>query len=326
MNEAHPRRHKTRPCRHKSGATIAVLAVFAAAMGAPRPAHADPVPQSADPSKRVPPHDAWWSHSNAWDYSLAGVGVAALIVELGVLQPIRPPLRWSSPILFDTDVRNALRVSDDHSRHNIEYVGWALWGLQLAWPVLVDVPYAWNRYNYAMARDLFWQDAVTLTLAGAVDGALRDLAGRARPGVYDCLSRGEAHCLDGNSDTTRSFPGGHIVNSTAASVLTCTQHYYMRLYGGPWDAVTCATTLASDLTLAVLRIVSDNHWASDQIAGVAIGGLIGWGVPYVMHFRPRVRLEGDRPAGETQRPAGALVVPMPIMVDHGAGLGVAGIY
>ncbi|MDP9002915.1 MAG: phosphatase PAP2 family protein [Myxococcota bacterium] len=268
------------------------------------------------------------SHSNAWDYSLAGIGAAALVVELGILQPIRPPLRWRAPILFDTDVRNALRVSDEHTRHNIELVGWALWGAQLALPVLVDVPYAWSRYGYGMARDLFWQDAVTLTLAGAADGALRDLVGRARPGVYDCLAQGGAHCLDADSDTTRSFPGGHIVNSTAASVLTCTQHYYTRLYGGPWDGVACVTTLTSDLTLAVLRIVSDNHWVSDQIAGVAIGGLIGWGVPYVMHFRrgARVRIEGDRPAKESQSPSGALVVPMPIMVEHGAGLGLAGIY
>jgi membrane-associated phospholipid phosphatase len=314
--------------RHWRGATIAVVAAFVGVLSARHTAYADVVTPSTDSSQPARPHDVLWSHSNAWDYSLAGVGAAVLVVELGVLQPIRPPLRWTGPILFDTDVRNALRASDEHTRHNIEFVGWALWGAQLAWPVLVDVPYAWSRYSYAMARDLFWQDAMTLTLAGAVDGALRDLVGRARPGVYDCLSQGGANCLDANPDTTRSFPGGHIVNSTAASVLTCTQHYYMRLYGGPWDGVACATTLASDLTLAVLRIVSDNHWVSDQIAGVAIGGLIGWGAPYVMHFRrgARVRMEGDRPANEAQSPSGALVVPMPIMVDHGAGLGLAGIY
>jgi hypothetical protein len=269
-----------------------------------------------------------WSHANAWDYSLTGIGAAALVVELGIFQPIRPPLHWSKPILFDTDVRNALRASGDRTRNNLEDLAWVLWGAQLAYPVLVDVPYAWRRYNYEVARDLFWQDAMTLTLAGAFDGLLRDVTGRARPEVSDCLARGGGTpCLDTNVDTTRSFPGGHIVNSTAASVLTCTQHSFMELYGAPWDGVACATTLASDATLAVLRIVSDNHWVTDQIAGMAIGAVLGWGIPYVVHFRAGARDAAASSSTSAAGPSlGAIVAPMPMMVDHGAGLGVMGLY
>jgi membrane-associated phospholipid phosphatase len=254
------------------------------------------------------------------------VGASALIVELLTLQPMRPPLRWNSPILFDSDVRSALRLSSASARHTVEDVAWVLWGLQVAYPVLVDIPLAWARHDYALARDLFWQDAVTLTLAGAVDLAVRDVAGRARPGVYDCLAQGGNNCLSG-VDSTRSFPGGHTVNSTAASVLTCTQHLYMRLYGGPWDGVACATTLASNVTLAVFRIMSDNHWATDQIAGLAIGGLIGWGVPYVMHFRGHARgpSENRTPAAPSNA-TGLMLMPMPIALNHGAGLGVTGLF
>jgi membrane-associated phospholipid phosphatase len=313
------------PRRYKC-TTLAVVMAIATAPWMSRAAAADSPTPTPDPDAHQVHWDPGWSHSNAWDYSVAGVSAASLIVEGLVLQPMRPPLRWSSPILFDSDVRGALRLSSANARSTVENVAWALWGIQVAYPVLVDVPFAWARYDYALARDLFWQDAVTLTLAGAVDLGLRDLVGRARPGVYDCLAQGGSNCL-GNPETTRSFPGGHTVNSTAASVLTCTQHLYTRLYGGPWDGFACVTTVASDLTLAALRILSDNHWATDQIAGLAIGSLIGWGVPYVMHFHGHAGgLTDDRtPTAPSNAPA-AMVVPMPLALDHGAGLGVSGLF
>jgi len=281
-------------------------------------------PPLAPPEPAPVPHhqvrwDPKWTHANAWDYSIAAVTTTASVIELTVLQPIRPTLRWKDPILFDTDVRNALMTSNLSTRASLEDTAWVLWGLQLAYPVLVDVPFAWARHGRQLAWDLFWQDAVTLTLAGAVDGAIRDIAGRARPDIYDCLQQGGAHCLD-SPESTRSFPGGHFANSTAASVLTCTQHLYLRLYGGPWDGLTCALTLASNLTIGVFRIVSDNHWVSDQIVGGALGGLIGWLVPFAMHLHGHTQVVSD-----DGRPT-ALVLPMPIVLDRGGGMGLTGIF
>jgi len=320
-------RRKTHSHAYSGGGICALLAALIVAICTTRTARAEPDAQS-DPPVCARDSGLAWSHANPWDYSLTGIGAAALVVELGIFQPIRPPLHWSRPILFDTDVRNALRASGDRTRNDLEDVAWVLWGAQLAYPVLVDVPYAWRRYDYEVARDLFWQDAMTLTLAGAVDGVLRDVVGRARPEVSDCLARGGGiHCLDTNTDTTRSFPGGHIVNSTAASVLTCTQHSFMELYGGPWDEIACATTLASDATLAVLRIVSDNHWVTDQIAGMAIGAVLGWGIPYVVHFRAGARGAAESGSTSAAGPSfAAMVAPMPMVLDHGAGLGVMGLY
>ncbi len=238
------------------------------------------------------------------------------------LQNTQAPLRWTDPILFDEPVRDALRASDPSARQAADAVSWGLWGAQLALPVFVDLPYAWARYGLPLARDLFWQDAATLLFAGALDLALRDLVGRARPPVYDCISQGGANCIYG-PEAVRSFPGGHILNSTAASVLTCTQHLHVRLYGGPWDALTCALTLASNATIAVLRVVADGHWVTDEIAGVALGALIGWGVPYVMHFHGHLSAE---PHQDEARPPEALVLPAPLAVDRGGGLGVVGLF
>ncbi len=262
--------------------------------------------------------DAAWSHANAWDYTLAGIGTTGLVVGFAIFQPIRPPLRWDSPILFDADARSAMRLSDAGARSTLETTAWVIWGAQVAYPVVVDVPYAWARYGSAVARDLFWQDMVTLTIAGSIDLLIRDLSGRIRPDVYDCYTSGKPGCLEG-VESTRSFPGGHLINSAAAAGLTCTQHLYMRLYGSPWDAITCATTITASATVAVFRIMSDNHWATDQIVGGALGGLLGWGIPYVMH------LHGHR-ASDDGKPPSAMWVPIPVAFERGGGAGVAGVF
>ena len=270
------------------------------------------------------PHTRWranFSHSNAWDYSLAAVGTVALGVELIGLNSVRPPLRWTDPILFDNAVRAAIHTPN---AANAEVnAAWTLWGLQVAYPLVVDVPFVYAHGDRQLARDLFWQDAATLTIAGGVDLAIRDLTGRARPETYDCLKAGGTNCLD-SPEATRSFPGGHTANSTAASVLTCTQHLSLHLYGGPWDGLTCALTVASDLTLATFRIMSDNHWTSDQISGIALGTLIGWGVPYFTHLRHHATAGDGNPAAPSK--STALVVPMPMTLDRGGGLGVMGFF
>jgi len=295
--------------------------VLGVLVGMSVPARAEDVAPSSEEAKgpwpQKPHWDPAWSHSNPWDYTLAGLSLGVFAFEGLVLQPVRPTMRWMDPILFDSDVRAALRVTDPQAQQTLQNVGWVLWGAQIAIPLFVDIPYAWTRYGFGLARDLFWQDAATLLLAAAVDLGLRDLAGRARPSVYDCLKEGGTDCLS-STESTRSFPGGHLLNATAASVLTCTQHLYVRLYGGPWDALTCAMTLTSDVTLGVMRVVQDTHWATDELAGLVIGALIGWGVPYAMHFRKSDDADVRAPA--------ALVLPMPMAFDHGGGLGAAGIF
>jgi len=289
-------------------------AAIVAFLLAARTAHADPndVQTPEDHTYRTVHWDEAWPHANVWSYSLAGVAATAFAVEGLALQWKQAPLRWTDPILFDEDVRHALRADNETTRDTVDAVSWGLIVAQIAYPLVVDVPYAWSRYGRRVANGLFWESALTLFLAGAVDFALRDLVGRARPEVYDCISRGGTNCVD-NPEAVRSFPGGHTLTSTAASVLTCTQHLYVRIYGGAWDAATCAVTLASNVTVMAMRMVADSHWATDQIAGAAIGALIGWGVPYVMRYRfhtkPRVA-----------------ILPTFVPVEHGAGLGAVGLF
>ncbi len=278
------------------------------------------IPARADAPRAAPKvhWDPAWSHANAWDYTIAGAAATTFAVELAVLQPMQPPLRWADPILFDRDVRSALRLTDNSSRDAVDVASWALLVTQIAYPVVVDVPYAWARHGFGVARDLLWQDAVTLFLAGAVDLTLRDLVGRARPYVYDCLAAGGGSSCVSTPEAVRSFPGGHLTVAAAGSVLTCTQHLYLGIYGGPWDAIACSTSLAATAAVSVMRIMTDSHWATDELAGLAIGALIGWGVPYAMHLRGHANSATAAPT--------SMILPAPIAFDRGGGLGVVGFF
>lgn len=274
------------------------------------------------PTTREPKWDRAWPHANAWDYSLAGVAATAFAVEGLALQWHQAPLRWTDPILFDQDARSALRAGDPNVRHGVDTASWVLLTTQIAYPLVVDVPYAWARYGRRLASDLFWQDAATLFLAGAVDLAVRDIAGRARPPVYDCIhAGGGTDCVD-NPEAVRSFPGGHTLTATAGAVLTCTQHLYVRIYGNAWDSGLCALALSSNVTVMFMRIIADSHWASDQLAGAAIGSLIGWGVPYVMHFR----FHSKPTSGVETRSSTTMIMPTILPVERGAGAGAVGMF
>lgn len=260
-----------------------------------------------------------WTHVGTADYALATLGTGMTLVQAIVLLNHKPPLRWDGPILFDEDARNVFRIRDQSGRDASTYIGWTLLLAQMGYPVFVDVPIAWTRYGRQVAWDIIWQNAVTQTIASAVDFGVRDLAGRARPTSWECTSRGGADCFL-TPETTRSFPGGHTVTGTAASVLTCTQHLYLRLYGGPWDGITCAATLTSNMALAVMRVASDSHWVTDEIAGLAIGAAIGWGVPWLMHFRR----SSSRSNAST--PSAVVVIPTPLPAPRGMAFGAVGIF
>jgi membrane-associated phospholipid phosphatase len=274
-------------------------------------------PKSASAADLASPQ-AWrwnpaWSDAGVWDYALSAMGFSALGVEVIFLQPRRPPLHWNETILFDEAVRSALNGSTPAVRTDAENASWALFGIELGYPVVVDLPYVWLRYGRQVAWDLFWEDAMVLSLTGAVDLALRDSIGRARPRTSDCLAQGQNDCLV-DTESTRSFPGGHFAQTTAAATLTCLQHLSLGLYGGPWDAVTCGVALTGDAAVGVLRIVSDNHWATDVVAGGAIGAAFGVGLPILVH---RVRWNS--------RATGRLVpIVLPIVLANGAELRVVG--
>ena len=105
------------------------------------------------------------------------------------------------------------------------------------------------------------------------------------------------------ADNNASFYSGHtsFVASLTAAVGTCASLRHRRLAWVVW-AVGSALTLAT----GYLRIAADQHYATDVLAGAAVGGGLGFAIPYLAH----------RPAGE-----GAVAVSLAL---SGSGLALHG--
>jgi membrane-associated phospholipid phosphatase len=298
------------PPRLRALACMAVIGVLGSAG----------VSRADEPMSRPPLRwDPAWTHANVWDYSLTAVGLTTLGLETVFLQNKQEPVRWNAPILFDEAMRDVFRGSTQEVRDDAATASWVLWYVEVGYPLAVDVPHAWIRYGRDVAWDLFWQYATAISLASAVDFAMRDIVARLRPRDSACLAQGRTDCLD-TPESTRSFPSGHVAETSTATALICTQHLSLHLYGEPWDAVTCGAAIATDATVGALRLMTDNHYMSDVLAGGALGFLFGWGVPVLMH------LHGHVAARDASQGPSVLVVPVPLVLSGGAGLGVAGVF
>jgi membrane-associated phospholipid phosphatase len=274
-----------------------------------------------EPPSRPPLRwDPAWTHANAWDYGLAGGGIATLGVETVLLQERSESPRWIGPILFDTAARDLFRATAQNVRADAATASWGLWFTLVGYPLVVDVPHAWLRYGPDVAWDLFWQDATALSLSGAADFALRDSVARLRPANTECLAQGGTNCLVG-PEVTRSFPSGHVAETTTATALICVQHLTMHLYGAPWDDVTCASAVTADVAVSVLRMVADDHWATDILGGAALGVAFGWGVPTLMHLHGHTSRREPRDGSMP-----VLVAPVPLVLSHGGGVALTGLF
>jgi membrane-associated phospholipid phosphatase len=129
------------------------------------------------------------------------------------------------------------------------------------------------------------------TTAGVVEELVKAAAGRKRPFVH-------ALALTANpADNNTSFHSGHtsFVASVAAAADTCASRRHRQRAWAVW-VVGAALTLATDY----LRIAADQHHATDVLTGAAVGGGIGFAIPYLAH-----RPAEDGPVAVSLVPSGS---------------------
>jgi hypothetical protein len=103
--------------------------------------------------------------------------------------------------------------------------------------------------------------------------------------------------------------------------LVCVHHQHLPLFGGGFaDLAPCLIMIGVSAATGVLRLVYDEHWASDVMVGWADGILSGYVLPSLMHFG----FGSGRPVGEIQ--SGSLdAIPTLIPVQGGTELGMLGV-
>ena len=136
----------------------------------------------------------------------------------------------------------------------------------------------------------------SILLADIVGTSIKFTAGRARPYV-DIENPYDFQLFRGTDHKYQSFPSGHTINAFAfASTLTRETQFWW-----PHSAFYVGTVFYGGATLMGLsRIYNNQHWASDVMAGAAIGTLIGTKVVKYTHSHPGNRIDEKLIRGKKQ--------------------------
>jgi membrane-associated phospholipid phosphatase len=255
-----------------------------------------------------------WRRANVGDYLIGGGLLAATVATLAI-----PPdeSRWtteqSNP--FDDAVREEMRL-ENVDNHYLARDGSDVTLLLTLNQVLVDtLIVAWWAHD---ADTVAWEMTVinvqALGINNLMQGAIAGFASRERPYGRDrCIGQAAEQIEDCRSTKRyRSFYSGHASTSATLAALTCVHHAHIPLYGGGWpEAVPCFTSVGLAIATATLRVVGDQHWASDVIVGSGLGALTGAIVPLLLKYQGGV---GDDEG------------PRAMLGPAGGGFGVLGVF
>ncbi len=226
----------------------------------------------------------------ATDLSITAAAVASM-VTLAVLKSQLAPLqcRICAPDALDDSVHGALVWRDPQAADTASSV--------IANGLLPAGLLAFGLVSAGLAGDLGAGavDALlvveAVSIATVIQEGVKYASGRLRPYAW----YGHLTPSPGAYDRNLSFYSGHtsFAFATAASAGTI---FMMRGYPGAPEVLGIG--LAAAAGVGYLRMAADMHYLTDVLAGAAVGGLVGFAVPWFFH-RPR----GAAPQPGDVRPA-----------------------
>lgn len=238
-------------------------------------------------------------------------GALSAYVAVRFIVPKSEEAAWRTPALIDAPVRDALRLKARRARDGAEVTADVLEYTLLAQSFAVE---PWLVAGLARrSPDVGWQlftiSAQSHSLALLLNATTKLLIARERPYAAACIRDPSYHEGCQEYDRYRSFYSSHSSIAATSAGLACAHHTNVALYGDPVaDALACAGTGLLALSVGALRIVSDQHWATDVITGQLIGFSIGYFLPALLYYRERSRAQtGAASAGATLTPEAAPV-------------------
>jgi membrane-associated phospholipid phosphatase len=138
--------------------------------------------------------------------------------------------------------------------------------------------------NTQVGFEMLSMDAEAYAVTLLLNGITKRVAGRTRPYTEGCATNPNYAAGCGKPDQYASFYSGHAAISATSAGLICAQHTQLSLYGGAADMAACADAIVLTSLTGALRVISDNHWASDVVVGHLIGFASGYFVPTLLHF------------------------------------------
>jgi membrane-associated phospholipid phosphatase len=233
-----------------------------------------------------------WSRANAADYAVTSVGLATTLA-MAIVPPRSQHVQGG--VLFDDAARSTLRLSSLSDRYVARDMSDVLLSLVTSYPILFDsfiIGYGYFR-NADVAYQMAVIDAEALAIASSLQGIANVTVSRERPYGQDCGTAVPATTSDCNGPSRyRSFFSGHATISFTSAGLACSHHLKLRLFGDAADILACATALATASAVSLLRVMGDEHYATDVFTGALVGAAVGFIVPafhYATHSRKNAR-------------------------------------
>jgi len=251
----------------------AVAALIAICLASPRASAAEDAP--APPATAAVPGLTKLSY----DWTVDGIVTGGLVVStltLLLLDKSLAPLdcKWCVPGTIDGNLSKSVRWSNPITANAIsnvmQYVVPAgVMGFGLIQAYRFDDPAAG------------WSSVMLITqatsLAMLTNVIVKYSVGRARPYVW----QGNPELYPATvTDANVSFFGGHTTFVFAVVVSGSTLFFMQGMPGAPY---VLGVGLAAAVFTSYLRMAADKHYLTDNLAGAAVGSLIGWAVPYLFH-------------------------------------------
>jgi membrane-associated phospholipid phosphatase len=264
---------------------------------APRQALAPRAASTAAPALTGEPA---WRPIHPAEYVAVGAALAGMAAFRWGVSPNENPATRAGEL--DEAARTGLRLSSERSRANARAASDVSFVVNIVYPT-VGAPLlalARGRLSPRLLLRMTLIDAEVLAATGLLQTGVSALVGRERPFGRTCPSPADPRrpeCAD--EDRYRSFFSGHTSFSFASAGLTCSHHLHLHLLGDAGDAAACATSLLAAAATGWLRIAGDRHYLSDVLTGAAVGSAVGFGLPWLLHYRGA---SAPSPADSRERP------------------------
>lgn len=283
-------------------AAVALALTLVAVLGTAGHAAADTPPYilELEPGDGKPLYwDPAWGEFSTEELVLTGFSVATALSAIVIGPNESSP--WRPTLSVDEDVRVALRLDTEQERLVARDISDIFLTLATSYPFVVDalIVATWHRESPGVGTQLALIDSEVIAVTLALQSVVKVVASRERPYGRTCggeIPQETQACEQ--RDRYQSFFSGHSALTFASAAVTCSHHLNLPLYGKGTAAVPCATGFLMAGMTATLRMIGDKHYFSDVVTGAVVGTLVGFGIPYLFHYRHgSVDIDDDREPG-----------------------------